>query len=173
MRTFTITLSILAVPLGMALLYFTISRIVRLLRHSEVARVPMAAESRLTFKAPGLYVLHVEQPRFSLAMFSAQFALRDAATGTEVRSSPVIFRTTNAGFTTASVSVRSFDVERAGEYRLIVTGIDPSRDLSRVQMIFTHPYAAALLLLILGTVLGGFCLIGGLVFTALQYSGKL
>ena len=46
------------------------------------------------------------------------------------------------------------------------------RILSRIQLIFTHPYAAALLLLILGTVLGGLCLIGGLVFTALQYSGK-
>jgi hypothetical protein len=46
-------------------------------------------------------------------------------------------------------------------------------DVSRVQLIFMRPYAVPRLLLILGTVLGGICLIGGIVFTALQYSGKL
>ncbi len=90
-----------------------------------------------------------------------------------MRSSPVILRTTNAGFSTASVSVRSFDVERAGTYRLVVTNVDPGSDLSRVQLIFTRPYAPALVLLIFATIFGGACLVGGLVFTALQISGKL
>jgi hypothetical protein len=108
-----------------------------------------------------------------MAMFGAKFALRDAVTGADVRSSPVIFRTSVSGFSTASVSVRYFEIERAGSYRLLVTGINPASDVSQVHLIFTRPYALPLMLLILGTVLGGMSLIGGLVFTALQYSGKL
>jgi hypothetical protein len=173
MRPLLMALSIGAMPLGAALLYFTIARIVRLLRESEVARMPVAAESEVTFNAPGTYVLHVEQPRFSMAMLGATFVLRDAATGVEVRSSPVILRTTSSGFSTASVSVRNFEIERAGAFRFLVNGVDPAGDVSHVRLIFTRPYAAELLVLIFGTVLAGACLIGGLVFAALLYTGKL
>jgi hypothetical protein len=173
MQSVYMAVSIAAILFGVVLLYFSITRIFTLLRESEVARVPAAAEAAVAFSAPGTYVLHVDQPRFNLAMFGAKFTLRDAVTGADVRSSPVIFRTTVSGFSTASVSVRYFEIERAGKYRLFVTGIDPGSDLSRVQLIFTRPYAAPLLLLILGTVLGGTCLIAGLVFTVLQYYGKV
>ena len=158
---------------GGVMLYLTVTNIFRLLRESEVARVPATAEAAVTFSAPGTYVLHIDQPRFNMAMFGAKFALRDTVAGTDARSFPVIFRTTVSGLSTASVSVRYFEIERAGSYRLLVTGINPASDFSRVQLVFTRPYAVTLVLLILGTVLGGVCLIGGLVFTALQYSGKL
>jgi len=173
MQPWFMALSIGAMLLGVVLLYFTITRIVLLLRNSEVARVPAASEAAVTFEAPGTYVLHIEQPRFNMAMWSAKFALRDAVNGADVRSSPVILRTTTSGFSTASVSVRYFEVERAGAYRLFVAGIDPASDLSRVHLIFTRPYGAPLFFLIFATILGGMCLIGGLVFTALQYYGKL
>jgi hypothetical protein len=173
MQPWLMALSIGAMLLGAVLLYFSITNTLKLLRESEVTRVPAAAETTVPFSAPGTYVLHVDQPRFNMAMLGAKFALRDEATGTDVRSSPVIFRTTVSGMSRASVSVRYFEIERAGAYRLLVTGIDPGADVSRVQLIFTRPYAAPLTLLILGTVLGGMCLIGGLVFTALLYSGKL
>ena len=82
-------------------------------------------------------------------------------------------RTTTSGFSRASISIRQFEVGHPGLYRLRVTGIDPASDLSEVALILTRPYAGALFLLIVATVFGGACLIGGLVFTALQYAGKL
>jgi hypothetical protein len=173
MQPMLMALSISAMFLGVVVLYVAITRIVRLLRDSEVARIPVAAEARVAFDAPGTYILHVDQPRLSMAMLGAKFALRNDVTETEVRSSPVIVRTTSGGFSTARVSVRSFDVDRAGRYLLMVTGVDPGSDLSQIHLIFTRPYTAALFLLILVTVFGGACLIGGLVFTALQFSGKL
>jgi hypothetical protein len=173
MQWWTMALSVGAMLLGAVLLYLAITNIFRLLRESEVARVPAAAEVAVTFSVSGTYVLHIDQPRLSLAMYGAKFALRDVATETEARSSPVIFRTTTAGFSRASVSVRYFEIERAGDYRLLVTGIDPAKDVSRVELVLTRPYAGTLFALIVGTVFGGMLLIGGLVFTALQYSGKL
>ncbi len=159
--------------LGATILFFSIMRLVALMRESEVARLPAAAEGRVTFEEAGPYVLHIEQPRFNLALLHAEFALHDPRTDADVRSSPVIFRTTTSGFSTASVSIRRFEIERPGIYRLLVSGIDPEGDLSKIHFIFARPYAAALFVLILCTVLGGACLVGGTVFTALQYAGKL
>jgi hypothetical protein len=173
MRPWLMALTICATLLGAALLFFSITRIVALLRESEVARLPVAREAEVTFNQAGTYVLHIEHPRLSMALLHAEFALHDARNGSDVRSSPVIFRTTTSGFSTVSVSVRRFEVGHAGAYRLLVTGIAPASDLSSVELIFTRPYTAALILLIIGTLVGGVCLICGPVFTALLYIGKL
>jgi hypothetical protein len=173
MDPWLMALTICAMPLGAAVLFFGITRILRLLPESEVARLPGATEADVTFNRAGSYVLHIEHPRFNVALLHADFALRDETNGSDVRSSPVIFRTTTSGFSTASTSIRRLEVGHPGVYRLLVTGIVPTSDLSRVELIFSRPYAAALVLLIVATIFGGACLIGGLVFTALQYVGKL
>ena len=166
-------LSIGAMVIGVVVLFLAVTRLFALLRATEVTRVPFAAETPVTFNAPGAYVLHVEQPRLSFALGNAEFALRDATSAEEVRSSPVIFRTTVSGVSSARVSVRDFEVPRAGVYRLLVKGIDPAVDVSHSALIITRPFGAALFGLILAIVFGAACLIGGLVFTALQYTGKL
>jgi hypothetical protein len=53
-----------------------------------------------------------------------------------------------------------------------MTGISPDRDLSSDALIFMRPYGALLAVLILGIIAGAACLIGGLVFTALELGGK-
>jgi hypothetical protein len=98
--------------------------------------------------------------------------LRDAASARDARSWPILFRTTSSGFSTVRTSVRGFAVERPGRYKLSITGMVPGSDTSRDAIVFTRPYGAALVVLILGIVLGGFCFIGGLVFSALQLAGK-
>jgi hypothetical protein len=173
MHPWLMALTVCATLFGAAVLYLSVTRILLLLRESEVARLPAASEADVTFNQAGSYVLHIEHPRFNMALLHADVMLHDATSASDVRSSPVIFRTTTSGFSTISVSVRQFEVGHPGVYRLLVTGIEPSSDLSRVELIFTRPYAGALVLLIVATVFGGVCLIGGLVFTALQYVGKL
>ena len=161
MHPWLMALTICATLLGIAVLFFSITRILLLLRESEVARLPAVSEADVTFNHAGSYVLHVEHPRFNMALLHADFVLHDATTGSDVRSSPMILRTTTSGFSTVSLSIRQFEVGHPGVYRLLVTGIDPSSDLSRVELIFTRPYAGALFLLIVATVFGGVCLIGG------------
>src|SRR5262249_42271928 len=109
-------LSIGAMVIGVVVLFLAVTSLFALLRATEVTRVPVAAETPVTFNAPGAHVLHVEQPRLSFALGNAEFALRDATSAEEVRSSPVIFRTTVSGVSSARVSVRDFDVPRAGVY---------------------------------------------------------
>jgi len=158
--------------LGIAILFFAITRLVRLLRKSVVARLPAVSEQVVVFEQPGTFILHLEGPRFSTRLRRAGFSLRDAASARDVRSWPILFRTTSSGLSTVRLSVRGFAVECPGRYALSVTGIEPGGDTSQHALIFTRPYAAKMVLLILGIVLGGFCFIGGLVFTALQLAGN-
>ena len=162
-----------AMVLGVVLLFFTITRLVRLVRGSVVARVPVVTAQTVSFERPGAYALNLEGPRFSTTFRRATFSLRDTAGGREVPSSMILFRTTTSGYSTVRISVRRFAVERAGHYALSVTGIEPDADTAKHALVFTRPYGVAMVLLILGIVLGGFCLIGGLVFTALQFAGRL
>ena len=164
-------LSIGVMLMGIAILVFTITRLVGLLRTSIVARLPALPEQLVSFEQPGTYILHLEHPRFATALRRARYSLRDPASAQEVQSRPILFRTTSSGFAIVRYSVRRYTVQRPGRYALSITGIAPGSDAPKDALVFTRPYAATMVLLILGTVLGGFCLIGGLVFTALQLAG--
>jgi hypothetical protein len=162
-----------AMLLGIAMLFFTITRLIRLLRTSVVAHLPVVAEQTVAFERPGTFILHLEQPRFSTSLRRAAFSLRETASGQDVRSWPMLFRTRISGVSMVRVSVRGYAVERAGRHALCASGIEPGTDTSRDALVFTRPYAGAMVLLILGMLLGGFCVIGGLMFTILQLTGAL
>lgn len=164
----SMALGAVGVLLGAAVLYFCIRRIFALLRDSELACLPAAESGEVTFNQPGTVVLHVDQPRLNMAMWRARYTLRDTTTGTDVPTSPVLFRTTVSGFKTVRLSVRYFEVQHAGRYRLLVEGINAASDASRVQLIFTRPFAAKLMLSILGILVGSACLIGSVTLTALN-----
>jgi len=167
-----LTLTIGAMLLGAAILFYTITGLIGLLRESVVARLPAVAQQRVSFEQPGTFNLYVEHPRFKTALSHADFSLRDAASGQDVQSWPIVLRTTSSGFATVRISVRGFAVERPGRYELAITGISPDSELSSDALIFMRPYGVPMVVLILGIILGAFCFIGGLVFTALQLAGK-
>ena len=171
MPTVPVTLAVIVMLAGIAILFFTIRGLIRVVRQAVVARLPAVAEQNVSFDRAGTYVLHLEHPRFSSSLRRAAFSLRDAVGAREVRSWPILFRTTSSGYARVRLSVRGFAVERPGRYVLSATGIDPGADASQDALVFTVPYASTMVLLILGIVLGGFCLIGGLVFTALGLAG--
>src|SRR6185503_8496297 len=100
-----------AIVLGVALLFFTITRLVALVRKSVVVRLPVVAEQKVGFEQPGTYVLNLEGPRFSTMFRRVGFSLRDTAGGREAPSSAILFRTTTSGYSTVRLSVRRFDVE--------------------------------------------------------------
>jgi hypothetical protein len=164
------SLSVAAIVLGGVVLFFSITGLLKVLRESEVARLPAKAEQSVTLKEAGSYVLHVSHPRLDGSLDNASYSLRSSA-GQEVKSSPSLVRTTVSGLSSVRMSVRNFEVEQPGMYRLSVSGA--SGDISRNELVFTRPYAAAMVARILGIVFGGICLMGGIVFTALLKAGKL
>jgi hypothetical protein len=169
---FPIELTIGIAVLGAALLAYSIVRLLAVVRASIIVRLPAVPEQDVEFKRAGQTVLCIETTHFGSAFSGVDFALRDAA-GRDVPSAPIVFRTKVSGFARVRLSVRMFEIARPGRYRLIATGIPPGRDMSQAALVFTRPFAAAMVLWILGIVVGGFGVIGGIVFSALRFAGKL
>lgn len=172
MSPFPIELTITIALLGGALVIYSIVRLLAVIRASIIARLPAVAEQDVSFAEAGRVVLCIEQSHFSMSFAGVDFALRDAA-GREVPSTMIVFRSKVSGFSRVRLAVRAFEIPRAGRYRLIASGLAPGRDLSDAAIVFARPFAAAMVLSILGIVFGGFALIGGIVFTSLRLAGKL
>ncbi|MDB5987643.1 MAG: hypothetical protein JWR16_2696 [Nevskia sp.] len=167
-----LALTLGAMLLGMVMLGFTITRTVGLVKSSVIVRLPVLAEQSVDFERAGTFTLNLEYPRLSTALLHAEFSLRDAG-DREVPSWPIVFRTVVSGFSVVRFPVRGYAIAHPGRYRLIASGIATASDSTRCALLFTRPYTATLVLLILGIVFGGICCIGGLVFSALQFAGKL
>ena len=157
---------------GAVLVVSSILRLLRVLRDSILARVPAVPEQDVRFPAAGTAVLCIEQPHFGMPFAGVDFTMRDDY-GHEVPSTPIVFRSKVSGFSRVRLSVRAFDVPRAGRYRLVASGIAPGRDMSQAAIVFARPFVGAMVLCILGIVFGGMALIAGIVLTSLRLAGKL
>ena len=158
--------------LGAIVLAFSIGRLLALVRGSLLARLPTLAEQDVTIASPGSVVLCIEGPHFGTQFAGVDFAVTDGA-GRALPSAPILFRTKVSGFSRVRLSVRSFEIVRAGRYRLVARGIVPGRDMSDTALVLARPVAGVLVGWILGIVLGGIALVGGGVLTALRFAGKL
>ena len=87
MHPWLMALTICATLLGAAVLFLSITRILLLLRESEVARLRATSEADVPFHLAGSYVLHIEHPRFNMALLHSDVVLHDATKGSDVRSS--------------------------------------------------------------------------------------
>src|SRR3954467_10146606 len=122
MSAIPIGLIIATAVLGGALVVFSIVRLLAVIRGSVIARLPALPEQDVLFAQPGSYVLCIEVPHFSSGFAGSSFALRDAG-GREMPSAPILFRTKVSGLARVRLSVRSFDITRAGRFRLVATGL--------------------------------------------------
>jgi hypothetical protein len=172
MHPFPIEMSIGIAVLGTALLVFAIVRLLAVVRDGVIVRLPVVPAQDVEFKQAGQVVLCIEQAHFGMAFGGLGYALRDSG-DRDVPSAPILFRTKVSGFSRVRLSVRSFAIPRPGRYHLLASGIAPGSDMSSAAIVFTRPFAAAMVLWILGIVFGGICLIGGIVLSALSAAGKL
>lgn len=161
-----------AALLGAVLIVFSIMRLLRVLGESILARLPAVPEQDVRFAAAGTTVLCIEQPHLSTAFTGVDFAMRDDY-GHDVPSTSIVFRSKVSGFSRVRLSLRAFEVPRAGRYRLVASGIAPGRDMSEAAIVFARPFTGAMVLCILGITFGGMALIGGIVLTSLRLVGKL
>ena len=165
-------LLVAAALVGAVLAAFSIARLLRVLRASILARLPVVPEQDVRFAAAGTAILCIEQPHLGTAFAGVDFAMRDDD-GHDVPSAPIVFRSKVSGFSRVRLSVRAFEIPRAGRYRLTASGIAPGRDMSQSSLVFARPFAGAMVLCILGITLGGMALVAGIVLASLRLAGKL
>jgi hypothetical protein len=152
-----------------------LTAIVRLIRRSVVARVPVAEAHVVDLGAAGAYALHLEGPMLSrvpggpiLQFFGVQLggprlSLREEATGAEVPLHAPLVPVRSSGFSRARHQVRAFQAPQAGRYVLACEGVDPERDWSQWAFLVTRPYAARMLALVLTAIVGLITFMAGAV----------
>ena len=172
MPPFTAELAIGLAVVGAATLVYSILQLLKLLRESVIVRLPAKEEQDVRFANPGPVLLCIEAPHFSTAFAGVDFAMRDDS-DREVPSTPILFRAKVSGFSRVRLSLRTFEIARAGRYRLFARGLERGRDLSNLALVFVRPFAGAMVGWILGITFGGMALIGGTVLTALSFAGVL
>ena len=132
---------------GLALTAATAVRLIRVTRQPELARLPVAPATDVTFDAPGPVELAIEGPLFAARLRALAFVLADA-TGTSLRLDPLWMRTSSGGLSRTRLSLHRTAIPRPGRYTLTITGIDAAADYRRCAVVFVHPAGPGLALTI-------------------------
>lgn len=166
---------LLTIPVALAalaLLSLTALSLLRTVRGSVIASVPIREEQQVTINSGGSFALNLEGPVFTSRPANLRFALSGAEPGTEIALNPILFRTDVSSMSRSRVELYSFAIPSPGDYTLRVEGIDPSTDYSNLAILITRQYRAALVLHVLALVALGAALTGSLVVSGLVLGGK-
>ena len=142
-----------------------IASLVRAVRASRVATVPLAPEARVRLEATGTLELAMEGRRFTRDFAGVNFSLHRVDTGQEVPLRRPLFRTKVSGMEKVRLSLYEFDLPAPGEYFLraeSLGAVDPGS-----AVVFMRPLGFAVVRHVLSLIGLGALLIGSLVVSAL------
>ena len=147
----------------------TIRSLIRILRGSVVASLPVHTEQTIPLPRAGIFDLYVEGKRFSRDFGALDFGLSDAS-GAPVPLQRILFRTTVSGASRVRLLLRRFTVLSAGTFTLRINGIKQDQDPEN-RIVFATPVTARLVLHILAIValaMPAMASLGGAVFLLLS-----
>lgn len=148
------------------LLARTIRSLIRTMRGSLVASVPLLAEQQFPLPQAGTYDLYVEGMRFSRDFGALDFALSDSA-GAPVPLQRILFRTTVSSVSRVRLLLRRFTAPGAGTFTLRTTGIRPDQNPEN-RIVFAMPVTARMVLHILAIIALAMLAIASLVGSILM-----
>ena len=148
------------------LLARTIRSLIRTMRGSVVASIPLRDVQTFSLPHPGPYDLYVEGTRFSRDFGALEFALSDPA-GAPVPLQRILFRTTVSSVSRVRLLLRRFAAPGAGTFTLRITGIKPDQTPEN-RIVFATPVTARMVLHILAIITLAMLAIASLVGSILM-----
>jgi hypothetical protein len=165
-----IVLTVIGLPLllvGAVLLTLTIRRLGRSLARAEVQRAPLVPLQQVALPCAGELRLCVDGPKGLSWRAPLRFAMAEAATGRPVELAPMLSGSGRQRLDRSRVVRARLVVPGPGSYSLRVDGFQPGPEYASWFLVFMRPFAATIVLHVLGIVACGFALIGGLVLSIL------
>jgi len=166
---------LLTIPVALAaigLLSWTISSLLRTVRGSVIATVPIRAEQRVDINSSGDFAINIEGPGFVRRPTSLHFALSAATSDARIALYPILLRTDVTSMSRSRMELYSFTIPSPGTFKLHIDGLDAAADYSRDAILITRQFRGALVLHVLALIACGVALIGSLVISGLVLSGK-
>ena len=174
-------LCFLLIPMGIALLIFSIRNTIRFAKAELFFEMPCLEEEGRVHLPQGNYGIWLSGKRFTKSpLGKIGFQLVEEETGRRVNLSPNLMRTTVSGFKMARMELYHFQLEEEGNYTLSVDGESSVRDrleASIGNLLFKQPVdfssftvqirkgssIAMLFLAILGINLAAWMILGGII----------
>jgi hypothetical protein len=157
--------------LAVLVLGVAIRSLMRALRASVVASLPLQVEQTIELPATGTYDLYVEGTRFSADFRHLAFELHGAG-GAPVPVRPALFRFLVAGLKRVRLKLAGFAAPAPGSYLLRLTGIRPDQDPAN-RIVVATPVAAKVAAHVLAIVALSALSVGSLVIALLMQSPLL
>lgn len=166
-------LTIPAAVAAIALLSWTILSLVRTVRSSVIASVPIRAEQIIEIDRSGELALNLESPLLSRRPAALRFMMMRADDAMQIPLRPIVFRTEATSLSRSRIELYSLTIPSPGRYSLRIDGVDPSMDYGGDAIVFARRYGATLVLHILALILLGAILIGSMVLSGLILTNRL
>ncbi|MBF1268970.1 MAG: hypothetical protein HXM92_05690, partial [Oribacterium parvum] len=116
-------LCFLLIPMGIALLIFSIRKTIRFAKAELFFEMPCTEEEGSVHLPQGKYGIWLSGKRFTKSpLGKIGFQLVEEETGNRVSLAPNLMRTTVSGFKMARMELYSFQVEEEGNYILSING---------------------------------------------------
>jgi hypothetical protein len=166
---------LLTIPVALAalaLLAWTVSSLLRTVRGSVIATMPIRAEQRVDINSSGDFALNIESPLLTRRPTNLAFALSRVDSDARIALYPILLQTDVTSMTRSRMELYSFTLPSAGTYKVHIDGIDPASDYSRDAILITRQFRGALVLHVLALIACGVALIGSIVVSGLVLSGK-
>ena len=166
---------LLTIPVALTaigLLSWTIASLLRTVRGSVIATVPIRAEQRVDINSSGDFAINIESPLLTRRPSTLRFALSGADSEARIALYPILVQTNVTSMSRSRMELYSFTIPSAGTYKLRIDGIDAATDYSRDSILITRQFRGALVLHVLALIACGAVLIGALVVSGLVLSGK-
>jgi len=158
---------------ALALLSWTAVSLLRTVRGSVVATIPIRPDQHVAIDATGDLALNLEGPLGALLPTKLHFALSSADGATRIPLASIAFRTEVTSMSRSRIELYGFTIPTPGDYVLRIDGIDSSVDYSACAIIIARQYGVSLVLHILALIALGVALIGSIVVSGLVLSGKI
>ena len=131
--------------------------------------VPLVAEQELSIGETGKMLLQAEGSRFTAAFAKLDYRLTDLSDDRILPLSNVLLKSSSSGLSRSRLSLRSFNVELAGTYRLVVLGLDQTEFEKPHNIVVSHDRRGKMILKIVELVVAGIGLIGGFGLSVVLY----
>jgi hypothetical protein len=165
----------LTVPVALAsvgLLSRTALSLLRIVRASVIATLPIRSEQTVAINSSGDLSLNIDSPMLARRPTNLRFELTSADGQSRIALLPLEIQTDVTSMSRARLELCAFTLPASGNYVLRIDGIDPSANYADDAIVITHRYMTALVLHVLALVFLGTALIGSIVVSGLVLSGK-
>jgi hypothetical protein len=161
----------IAVPcffVGIILLIYFIAGVIKVVDRARILSVPLLEHQIVEFPEARKVILCGEGPRFTSRFAKLDFVLK-TEDGTPVDGRTIWIHWRNSGISKVRIELKSYQIPRAGRYRLKIQGLgDPHDNDAEHQIVFMKPHLIKSIGYIIGIILSALLFIGSMVLFILS-----